>query len=47
MHISKVKSVDLDKWDDEAWKTMERWGNMRANMYWEAKLGPNHRRNDE
>ena len=42
VHISRVKSVDLDSWKTEQVRTMQRWGNKRANMYWEAKLAPGH-----
>ncbi|KAL1306106.1 hypothetical protein AAFC00_004223 [Neodothiora populina] len=41
-HISRVKSVDLDSWTDEQLQSMLRWGNSRANKYWEAKLAPGH-----
>ena len=41
-HISRVKSVDLDAWTDEQLQSMLRWGNTRANKYWEAKLAPGH-----
>ncbi|KAF2434122.1 ArfGap-domain-containing protein [Tothia fuscella] len=41
-HISRVKSVDLDTWTDEQLQSMLRWGNTRANKYWEAKLAPGH-----
>lgn len=41
-HISRVKSVDLDSWTDEQLQNMLRWGNARANKYWEAKLAPGH-----
>ncbi|KAF2227475.1 hypothetical protein BDZ85DRAFT_189594 [Elsinoe ampelina] len=41
-HISRVKSVDLDAWTDEQLQSMIRWGNTRANRYWEAKLAPGH-----
>ncbi|KAF1807979.1 ArfGap-domain-containing protein [Eremomyces bilateralis CBS 781.70] len=41
-HISRVKSVDLDSWTDEQLQNMLRWGNGRANKYWEAKLAPGH-----
>lgn len=37
-HISKVKSVDLDAWTDEQVELMVKWGNERANKYWEDKL---------
>ncbi|KAG0132690.1 hypothetical protein HOY82DRAFT_669387 [Tuber indicum] len=41
-HISRVKSVDLDSWTDEQLQSMLRWGNSRANKYWEANLAPGH-----
>ncbi|KAJ5125881.1 hypothetical protein N7526_008058 [Penicillium atrosanguineum] len=41
-HISRVKSVDLDAWTDEQLQSVVKWGNARANRYWEAKLAPGH-----
>ncbi|KAL4955290.1 hypothetical protein BDW69DRAFT_121585 [Aspergillus filifer] len=41
-HISRVKSVDLDAWTDEQLASVVRWGNARANKYWESKLAPGH-----
>ncbi|KAL2264665.1 hypothetical protein VTJ83DRAFT_7175 [Remersonia thermophila] len=41
-HISRVKSVDLDSWTDEQLQSVLKWGNARANKYWEAKLSPGH-----
>ncbi|KAF2250401.1 ArfGap-domain-containing protein [Trematosphaeria pertusa] len=41
-HISRVKSVDLDSWTDEQLQSMIKWGNARANKYWEAKLASGH-----
>ncbi|KAH8111426.1 putative GTPase activating protein for Arf-domain-containing protein [Phellopilus nigrolimitatus] len=41
-HISKVKSVDLDTWTPEQMESIQRWGNHRANLYWEAHLRPGH-----
>ncbi|KAK7203473.1 hypothetical protein BZA70DRAFT_282578 [Myxozyma melibiosi] len=41
-HISRVKSVDLDSWTDEQLKSMVRWGNNKANKYWEARLPSGH-----
>lgn len=38
VHISKVKSVDLDTWVADQVENMVRWGNERANKYWEANL---------
>ncbi|GAN01852.1 ARF GTPase activating protein [Mucor ambiguus] len=37
-HISKVKSVDLDTWIPEQIDSMVKWGNQRANVYWESEL---------
>lgn len=41
-HISRVKSVDLDTWTDEQLQSVLKWGNARANKYWESKLAPGH-----
>ncbi|PRT53438.1 hypothetical protein B9G98_01058 [Wickerhamiella sorbophila] len=41
-HISKVRSVDLDSWTDMHLEQMVKWGNQKANMYWESKLGPKY-----
>ncbi|KKY24345.1 putative stromal membrane-associated protein [Phaeomoniella chlamydospora] len=41
-HISRVKSVDLDAWTDEQLASVLKWGNARANKYWESKLAPGH-----
>ncbi|KAI5778194.1 putative GTPase activating protein for Arf-domain-containing protein [Geopyxis carbonaria] len=41
-HISKVKSVDLDSWTDEQLQSMLKWGNTRANKYWESNLATGH-----
>ncbi|GAB7363385.1 hypothetical protein MBLNU230_g3663t1 [Neophaeotheca triangularis] len=41
-HISRVKSVDLDSWTDEQMANMLKWGNARANKYWENKLAEGH-----
>ncbi|KIW16236.1 hypothetical protein PV08_06287 [Exophiala spinifera] len=41
-HISRVKSVDLDAWTDEQLQSILKWGNSRANKYWESKLAPGH-----
>ncbi|KAI1316667.1 hypothetical protein EDD11_009623 [Mortierella claussenii] len=37
-HISKVKSIDLDSWTPEQVENMIKWGNEKANQYWEARL---------
>ncbi|KAI1790493.1 ArfGap-domain-containing protein [Ganoderma leucocontextum] len=41
-HISKVKSVDLDVWTPEQMASIQKWGNRRANLYWEAHLRQGH-----
>ncbi|KAI5369671.1 Putative Arf GTPase activating protein [Septoria linicola] len=41
-HISRVKSVDLDSWTEEQMASMLKWGNGRANKYWEHKLAEGH-----
>ncbi|KAI0825317.1 hypothetical protein BC628DRAFT_1410357 [Trametes gibbosa] len=41
-HISKVKSVDLDVWTPEQMASVQKWGNRRANIYWEAHLRAGH-----
>ncbi|KAH8799525.1 hypothetical protein DL96DRAFT_868409 [Flagelloscypha sp. PMI_526] len=41
-HISKVKSVDLDKWTPEQMESIQKWGNHLANLYWEAHLKKGH-----
>ncbi|KAJ3077165.1 hypothetical protein HDU98_007550 [Podochytrium sp. JEL0797] len=51
-HITKVKSADLDAWTPEQIENMCRWGNGRANVYWEAGLpadfaGPNESNIDQ
>ena len=38
MHISFVRSVSLDEWNSKQVKNMVRWGNRRANEYWEARV---------
>ncbi|KAI9353326.1 hypothetical protein DFJ73DRAFT_642244, partial [Zopfochytrium polystomum] len=40
-HISKVKSADLDTWTPEQIENMIKWGNAKANFYWEGELPPN------
>lgn len=37
-HISRVRSVDLDSWSDDQLSNMIKWGNRRANIYWEHAL---------
>ncbi|CAO3614255.1 unnamed protein product [Mucor hiemalis] len=38
VHVSKVKSVDLDTWVQDQVENMVQWGNERANKYWEANF---------
>ncbi|KAM0789472.1 hypothetical protein ACM66B_000292 [Microbotryomycetes sp. NB124-2] len=42
VHITRIKSVDLDTWTPEQIANIQRWGNRRANAYWEAHLKPGH-----
>lgn len=42
VHISRVKSVDLDSWTDEQMNSILSWGNARANKYWEFQLAEGH-----
>ncbi|KAJ9101188.1 hypothetical protein QFC21_003407 [Naganishia friedmannii] len=37
-----VKSVDLDIWQPDQIEHVRKWGNRRANIYWEAHLKPGH-----
>ncbi|KAK0543822.1 ARF GAP with effector function(s) [Tilletia horrida] len=41
-HISKVKSIDLDIWTPEQMESIQKWGNKRCNLYWEAHLKAGH-----
>lgn len=41
-HISRVKSIDLDIWTPEQMVAIQKWGNKRANAYWEAHLKAGH-----
>jgi len=43
-HITKVRSLNLDSWNDDWVANMERWGNHRAAQYWEAQIPPGVRR---
>jgi len=40
VHISFVRSVNLDTWTPKQVEFMEEWGNARANAYYEANLPP-------
>ncbi|SPO36996.1 uncharacterized protein PSFLO_02468 [Pseudozyma flocculosa] len=35
VHLSKVKSVDLDDWTEEQVEAARQWGNVKANELWE------------
>lgn len=41
-HISKVRSIDLDTWNDQQLEKLKTVGNKASNAYWEAKLPPNY-----
>ena len=41
VHISFVRSINLDSWKVEQVEKMEQWGNKRANEYYEANLPAN------
>jgi len=43
-HISKIKSISLDKWTPDMVDNMRRGGNLRANAYFENGLPPKFRR---
>lgn len=38
--------MDLDTWTPEYIENMQRWGNQRANQYWEARLEPGYQVDD-
>lgn len=40
VHLSKVKMVHGDDWNDDWVAVMERWGNTRALEFWEARVPP-------
>jgi stromal membrane-associated protein len=40
VHISRVRSTQLDKWTEDQVSFMERMGNVRANEYWEKNIVP-------
>ena len=37
VHLSKVRSVDLDLLTEENYELLKKWGNLKANWYWEGK----------
>ena len=40
VHITKVRAVAADDWNDDWVDNMEKWGNARANEFWEAAPPP-------
>lgn len=44
VHISKVRSVNLDTWAPDWIASMQQWGNARAKQQWEFHLPPDFRR---
>ncbi|RSH81406.1 mannosyl-oligosaccharide alpha-1,2-mannosidase [Saitozyma podzolica] len=40
--VETVKSIDLDIWTPEQMDSMQKWGNHRANLYWERHLKAGH-----
>ena len=47
VHISKVRSTNLDTWFPEQVEFMTKMGNKKANEYWEAKLAPDFKKPSE
>ena len=39
-HLTKVRSLNLDSWNDDWVANMEKWGNNKVNAFWEAKRPP-------
>ena len=39
VHVSKVKSLNLDKWDRAMVEFMQSQGNTKSNSYYESTLG--------
>jgi stromal membrane-associated protein len=44
VHLSKVRSANLDTWLPEQVAFISKMGNRRANLYWEARLPADFRR---
>nr|XP_058952709.1 stromal membrane-associated protein 1-like isoform X3 [Pocillopora verrucosa] len=44
VHISRVKSVNLDSWTPEQMDSIQQWGNKRAAEFWECYLPSDFRR---
>ena len=47
VHISFVRSISLDSWKEEHIRNMQKWGNKRANEYWEYNLPKSYPRPTE
>ncbi|QDZ18714.1 Arf GTPase-activating protein [Chloropicon primus] len=47
VHISKVRSTNLDTWFPEQVDFMTKMGNKKANAYWEAQCGPDFKKPGE
>ena len=39
-HLTKVRSLNLDSWNDDWVANMEKWGNLKVNAFWEATPPP-------
>lgn len=46
-HISKVKSISLDKWTPEQLQSMEDWGNLKVNALYLHNAGTRHIPSDD
>ena len=44
VHITKIKSVNLDKWPDGKVETFQAMSNNLVNAYWEANLPANYQK---
>lgn len=40
VHVTTVRSVQLDEWDENLFNEMNNKGNIRSNAYWECNLFP-------
>ncbi|EPZ31835.1 Arf GTPase activating protein domain-containing protein [Rozella allomycis CSF55] len=46
VHITKIRSIDLDTFTPEQIQEVSKWGNAKANYYWEASLPAGHEPNE-
>jgi hypothetical protein len=46
VHITKVKSVNLDKWPDDKVSLFKNMSNQLANSFWEANMPSNLKKPD-